>query len=113
MARLIFLVAAGLALCNGGLVLGGAAMLDSSTLLLSAFVAGLFAAIAGLLIIVEHHLTRLRRLLGDGRIEPDTSASLGRLTLWLSLAALGTGLVMAIALTGIAQRLGAGTAVFG
>lgn len=118
MSRAIFLIAAGLALANSILVLGSAVMLsDGSTLIISAIVAGLFAAIAGLLGIVDHHLSRLRRLVSAGGIEPSVAdrlrPSLGKLALWLSVAALGIGLIMAIALTGILQRLSTGTAVFG
>lgn len=117
MTRAIFLLVAALALANSVLVLGGAVLLDSGTMLISAVVATLFAAIAGLLAAIDHHLTRVRRLVRDDRTDPAALAqlrrSLGRLTLWLNIAALGVGLVMAIALTGILQRLSTGTAVFG
>lgn len=117
MTRAIFLIAAALALANAALVLGGAILLDSGTMLISAVVAGLFAVIAGLLAAINHHLARVRRLVIDDRTDPPASAqlrrSLGKLTLWLSVAALGVGLAMAIALTGVLQRLSIGTAVFG
>ena len=117
MSRAIFLIAAALALANAALVLGGAISLDSGTMLISAVVAGLFAAIAGLLATIDHHLARVQRLVIDDPADPPASAqlrrSLGKLTLWLTIAALGVGLVMAIALTGVLQRLSTGTAVFG
>ncbi|MDB5536863.1 MAG: hypothetical protein JWQ65_1738 [Devosia sp.] len=117
MTRLIFLAAAGLALANAVIILGSAFMLDGGALIISAVVTVLFVAIAGLLVVVDRHLARLRRLVSDGGIDQAASAllrpTLGKLGLWLGVAALGIGLVMAVAMTGVLQRLSTGVAVFG
>ncbi|MET3899780.1 hypothetical protein ABIB57_003742 [Devosia sp. UYZn731] len=93
MTRLIFLAAAGLALANAAIIVGSAFMLGSGALIISAVVAVLFVAIAGLLVVVDRHLARLRHLVSDGGIDQAASArlrpALGKLGLWLGVAAPG------------------------
>ncbi|WP_417578677.1 hypothetical protein [Pelagibacterium sp.] len=117
MARLIFLAAAGLSLVNALLVMGSALVMTSgNVLVVSAVVALIFAAIALHIFMVSRYLTRVHQLTRIEVPAPQNTqlrAALGKLSLWLSFAALATGLVMAGALTGIVQRLGTGTAVFG